>query len=1035
MSWTKGLNVKIGADVTEFENSIRKINSQTKSLTTELRGINQSLKFDTKNPTLLAQKQQILNERYTATNKKLGELKTVNQTLNDEYKKGNVSLEDYNEQMRIQGNEIAITESRLVGFSEEIRANGRELTKYSGKSGQVVAGLEDFSGKAESASRSMAKYSLAATALLGGMAKSAMDFESSFAGVQKVMSDDITPKQLEEIRKGIINMSKEVPAGTTAISEVAAAAGQLGIKTENILDFTKVMIDMGESTNLSADSAATSLARFANITGMSQKDFDRLGSTIVQLGNNFATTESEIVEMGMRLAGAGTQIGMTEAEIMALATALSSVGIEAQAGGSAFSKVMVNMQLAVETGSESLNDFASVAGMSAEQFASAFKKDATGALLAFVEGLGDLGDEGDSAIKVLDDMGIKEVRLRDSLLRAAGASDIFSDAIRMGSKAWEDNTALTDEANVRYETTEAKLQMLKNQFVAVGIQLGEHLLPHIQNFVDWLGKLVGKFGEMDEGTQKFILSLVGVTAVAAPAIGAIGKLAKGTSQIITVAKLAGTSLGIFGTATAGAGGAAATGAVGVAGLAGSFGAVATAAVPFVAVGAAVVGTGIVINKAMSEEAVPAIDLFGSSVEYNVGLVSDEFGDLVQGMESTTVEIGEQTEQMVGKYIAMSDNIQLENLKMFVGLTEGTAENIEKLKQMNEEATAYAIEQGEINKNEEIARYQEIFDNSTTITQAQKDMILQYTEEEYQGRTETMIKLQEELTSIYDAIANQGGEATKSQKDRINEIQNEQRDKSISLLAETEKEAKVIQNRMSQYGERMSAEQASEVVKEYNRMRDESIKASEEQRDATVRLAEEMRAKNPEKFGAMADDMIREANKMNTDVTSAMETLRVQGLMKLESEYGTLAKDINLNSGELATWKDKMFNVNRDWNSLSFKDKKTTITTEHRDIYTSYGNKSKHNNGLRSVPYDGYSPYLHKGERVLKKYEAEQLDRQGYLNSSRNKMSDNTNSLVNNVDNSTINNNTTISGVYHIREEADIEKLANAFTREAERKRR
>ena len=121
-------------------------------------------------------------------------------------------------------------------------------------------------------------------------------------------------------------MSKRMPQSASQIAQVAEAAGQLGIQTENILGFTETMVMLGDATNMTSDQAATALARLANITGMSQKDFDRLGSTIVALGNNLATTESEIVEMGLRLAGTASQVGMTEDQILALAAAMSSVG-------------------------------------------------------------------------------------------------------------------------------------------------------------------------------------------------------------------------------------------------------------------------------------------------------------------------------------------------------------------------------------------------------------------------------------------------------------------------------------------------------------------------------------------------------------------------------------------------------------------------------------------------------------------------------------------------------------------------------------
>lgn len=64
---------------------------------------------------------------------------------------------------------------------------------------------------------------------------------------------------------------------------------------------------------------------------MSASDYSKLGSVVVALGNNFATTEADIVSMASRLAATGELTGLSEAQIMGLATAMSSVGIEAEA--------------------------------------------------------------------------------------------------------------------------------------------------------------------------------------------------------------------------------------------------------------------------------------------------------------------------------------------------------------------------------------------------------------------------------------------------------------------------------------------------------------------------------------------------------------------------------------------------------------------------------------------------------------------------------------------------------------------------------
>jgi TP901 family phage tail tape measure protein len=361
-------------------------------------------------------------------------------------------------------------------------------------------------------------------AAIGGVAlKTAVDFDSAFAGVRKTV--DASEAQFAQLRQGIRDMAKEIPASASSIAGVAEAAGQLGIGRESILSFTRVMIDLGETTNLTAEEAATSLARLANITQLPHDQFDRLGATIVDLGNKLASTEREIVEMGLRIAGAGHTIGLTEAEILGFAGALSSVGIEAEAGGSAISRVFIKIAEAAANGGEELDSFARVAGVSASEFRRAFETDAAGAIVSFIEGLGQMQSEGVNTFGVLDDLGLSEIRVRDAMLRAAGAGDLFRQSIEIGSQAWEDNLALTDEADKRYKTTAAKFQTFKNKIMDVAITLGDSLIPAMEDaveaaqpLIDFATKAAEKFRELSPTMQKFVVIAAALTAGLGPVV-------------------------------------------------------------------------------------------------------------------------------------------------------------------------------------------------------------------------------------------------------------------------------------------------------------------------------------------------------------------------------------------------------------------------------------------------------------------------------------------------------------------------------------
>lgn len=352
------------------------------------------------------------------------------------------------------------------------------------------------------------------------------DFDSALIGVAKTTG--YTGKELDSFGKEILAMTREMPVSAVELANLAEGAAQLGIKTTEggryIKDFVKVTAQMGTATNMSSEQAANAMARIANITQMPQTEFHRLGSTIVALGNNMATTESEITEMGLRLAGTGSQVGLSEAQIMGLAAAMSSVGINAEAGGSAFSRVMQKMNTSVLSGTEELQGFASVAGKTADEFAEQWKSNPQAAITDFVKGLGRVKDSGGDVTQTLKDLGIQSVQEIDTLARLAGAGDLLGESFDIANGAWKDGTALSKEAEAAYQSFSNKLEKLKNALTEAGIAIGGVLAPHIEKAANFIKGLVDKFNNLSQSSKEAIVGFGMVAAAIGPAIFAIGKM-------------------------------------------------------------------------------------------------------------------------------------------------------------------------------------------------------------------------------------------------------------------------------------------------------------------------------------------------------------------------------------------------------------------------------------------------------------------------------------------------------------------------------
>lgn len=431
----------------------------------------------------------------------------------------------------------------LAQKSEELTAREKELKDAQLKAAEAAKTF----GERTAEGAAMAQQALVSAGLTAGVkavtdvliqsGKAAMEYETAMAGVRRTVGG--SEASIAAMGEGFRDLSTDIPITTTELGKIAETAGQLGIAQEAVSGFTEVMAQLSTTTDLTADTAATMLAQFSNITGTT--DYERLGSAVAFMGDSTATTASKVVEMSQGLAAAANLAGMAETDILAIAAAVGSLGIEAQAGSTAISTLISTLHKAVETGN-GLTDFASVAGMTAAEFKTAWGRDAVGAMDAFIQGLNDTERNGRSAVVILDELGITNVRQTKAILGLASAGDLLSGAIRQANNAWAENTALQEKAGIMYGTTESRLVMMQNAGRNLGITIGEQFTPELRALIDagtGALELMTDFVQEHPAVVKGVLSFVTVAGSAAAAITAISAAGKALKLLDLAAVFAG----------------------------------------------------------------------------------------------------------------------------------------------------------------------------------------------------------------------------------------------------------------------------------------------------------------------------------------------------------------------------------------------------------------------------------------------------------------------------------------------------------------
>ena len=427
---------------------------------------------------------------------------------------------------------------------------------------------------ANGASKFAANIAKGAVAAAGGVAagvvnttKEAVAFESEMLDVTKYVSgltDDngkVVKENYDEMSKGILDLSTQIPYTAEELTRLAAAAGQSGKNMDDLLgkeQFLKDVAEMGTAMDISADQAGDWAAKWEVAFDTDHEGVMKLADQINYLGAHYATTAAEIAQTVNDTGSLGMIAGMDTDQTAALSTALLAMGVNSNTVATSIRRMYTNLTMGSKATKAQHEAFEEL-GFSATQFAKDMQKvDANGKSLA-PEALKRLF----TAIGQQDED--KQVGYLKTLLgqwaiesgaKLTGNLKLFVDTLDDVSDASKYTGSMYKEFMLKCETSESVLEMLSNAWRAVRIEVGNNFLPILKDVagfgLDKLNDFRAALPDITARVKEVIEYLLNNGDKVAATIGGIGAAWAGmrfAPQILQV--VSGVTKGVSGATTGG----------------------------------------------------------------------------------------------------------------------------------------------------------------------------------------------------------------------------------------------------------------------------------------------------------------------------------------------------------------------------------------------------------------------------------------------------------------------------------------------------
>ena len=577
----KGITIEIGGDTTKLSKALGDVNKEISDTQSQLKDINRLLKLDPQNVVLLTQKQQALSKAIEDTERKLKTLETAEKQVQQQFAEGKISQEQYNaleteiEATRISleslkktekevqsqlgskksdsgylglKQEIKETEQRLKELKEaekqaqdqfakgeisqrqyqdlqtEVKKTADELENLKKKANEAITAmgnkLKDVGNGFKDASRAIAPVSAAAAGVGIAGLKVATDFEKGMSEVKAVTG--ATEQEFEQLRQKAIDLGASTSFSSQEVAAAMTKMAKAGWDTTQIISGMEGVLDAAAASGESLGTVSTIIADSITGFGLAASDSSRVADLLTQAANAGTISISDLGETMKYVAPLGQSMGFSIEDVTTAVTAMSMAGIKGEQAGTSLRAAMLNMANPTDEAAAAMDRL----GLQIVDENGNFKslKEILDQMRA---GLAGYTQEEQAAILST----ISGKTAYSGLQAVLNLTQQEYDAV---SASMQNSQGVADAtAAVMQDNLSGALEQLGGALESLAIVLAENVIPWLTEVVRSATGWVESFSQMDEGTQKFVLGMLAVVAVAAPVLSAIGSIVGGIGTLLT----------------------------------------------------------------------------------------------------------------------------------------------------------------------------------------------------------------------------------------------------------------------------------------------------------------------------------------------------------------------------------------------------------------------------------------------------------------------------------------------------------------------